>query len=71
MAERWCARCRANRTIEWEIDLSAGPNSESARCPACGTVWGTRARRRTAFDGRWEQVLQPREPAAGSRAAAP
>ncbi len=52
MAERWCVRCRSARPIEWSVDLSFGPRSESARCPTCGTIWGVRERRPAYFEAR-------------------
>lgn len=54
MSTRWCGRCRAQREIEWRTDFSFGPRAESARCPACGTVWGVRERR----PGPFEQVVR-------------
>ncbi len=44
-AGRWCSRCRAERPIEWQPEVSFGPGAEVARCPHCGDLWGVRARR--------------------------
>jgi hypothetical protein len=56
MSTRWCGRCRMQREIEWGADFSYGPRAESARCPACGTLWGVRERR----PGPFEQVVRQR-----------
>ncbi len=52
MGERWCGCCRAWRPIEWQEDFSFGPRAESARCPACGAVWGVRDRRKVPAEAR-------------------
>ena len=44
-ARRWCSRCRAERPIEWQPEVSFGRGAEVARCPRCGDLWGVRARR--------------------------
>jgi hypothetical protein len=49
MTGRWCSRCRTERPIEWSADAAFGPRAESARCPVCGTVWGVRDRRPSAY----------------------
>lgn len=50
MSVKWCGRCRADREIEWSRDSGFGPRAESARCPACATVWGVRAWRAGPFE---------------------
>ena len=49
MSARWCGDCRSQQTINWTLDVTYGPDAESARCPSCENVWGVRERRRTPF----------------------
>lgn len=48
MSARWCGHCRSQQIMEWTADVTFGPGAESARCPACGAMWGVRERRRTS-----------------------
>lgn len=47
MPARTCGGCRTQQAMDWAADYRFGPTAEAVRCPACGTVWGVRQRRRT------------------------
>lgn len=66
MPSRWCGRCRSDQAIDWTADVAFGLGAESARCPACGAVWGVRARRKppvsrrpASHQGQTRRVMGP------------
>jgi hypothetical protein len=71
MSTRWCGRCRAQREIEWSADISFGPRAESARCPACGAVWGVRERRKGPFEQSVRRRMEETDEAARHFDSAP
>ena len=59
---RWCSRCRAQRPIDWQPEVSFGRGTEVARCRRCGAIWGVRARREplpTPSRGQWPNDKPP------------